>query len=314
MELLVCVLCCSNALTPPLATLVCRIIAFSDMNNSAAGCLSGLGVCSWVCVSPKWQGKISSSAGCLSKHVCSLAAVVSSLFSRLFSTVEFLMAPWDAYHISHSFPLSPSSGLSVSRWVALPPSPPRSSHFHHFSYSFTRTDYPTLLWHPFFSVLKHKWMVYIQGSLPISEINKPDANVKMARCSIVSDVTAVERQQTVWGQLYACGTHYEALAKSNLISFTQILSICVYRILLNCRKQSPIYKFADFFSGPLPNMNLLIDLPTCSHSQLVTYWHLLRIPWRHFLTHCVPFKLNFFNVQVTPLPQWFALCIRSRRT
>lgn len=137
-----------------------------------------------------------------------------------------------------------------------------------------------------FSVLKHKLMVYIQGSLPISEINKPDPNVKMARCSIVSDVTAVERQQSVWGQFYACGTHNEALAKSNLISFTQILSICVYRILLNCRKQSPIYKFADFFNGPLPKINLLIDLPTCSHSQLVTYWHLLRIPWRHFNALC----------------------------
>ncbi len=123
-----------------------------------------------------------------------------------------------------------------------------------------------------FSVLKHKWMVCIQGFLLVSEINKHYANAKMARCSIVSDVTAVERQQTVWGQFYACGTHNEALAKSNLISFTQILSICVYRILLNCKKkQSLIYKFADLFifgSGPL---KLLIDLPTCSHSQLVTY-------------------------------------------
>ncbi len=121
MELLVCVLCCSNALTPPLATLVCRIIAFSDMNNSVAGCLLGLGVCSWVCVSTKCQGKISSSAGCLSKHVCSLAAVVSSLFSRLFSSVEFLMAPWDthlSFFLSLSIfwsirlPLSRSSSLS----------------------------------------------------------------------------------------------------------------------------------------------------------------------------------------------------------
>ncbi len=313
MELLVCVLCCSNALTPPLATLVCRIIAFSDMNNSAAGCLSGLGVCSWVCVSPKWQGKISSSAGCLSKHVCSLAAVVSSLFSRLFSTVEFWWLP--------EMPITSLilSSLSIFWSIRLPLSctPSLSSQILPLS-SFLLFLHPHWLSNApltsLFSVLKHKWMVYIQGSLPISEINKPDANVKMARCSIVSDVTAVERQQTVWGQLYACGTHYEAHAKSNLISFTQILSICVYRILLNCRKQSPIYKFADFFSGPLPNMNLLIDLPTCSHSQLVTYWHLLRIPWRHFLTHCVPFKLNFFNVQVTPLPQWFALCIRSRRT
>lgn len=197
--------------------------------------------------------------------------------------------------------LPPSRAPSLSSQIL-----PLSSFLLFLTLRVNQRDYPALLWHPFFSAPKHKWLVYIQGSIPISEINKPDANVKMARCSTVSDVTAVERQQTVRGQFYACGTHNGALAKSNLISFTKILSVYVYRILLNWNKQSPIYTFADFFSGPLPVMNLLLDLPAYSHSQLVTYWHFLH----HLLMHWVSLKRHFFNVQVNPLFQLFALCVK----
>lgn len=183
-----CVLCCFNALTP-LATLVCRIIAFSGMNNSAAGCLSGLG--EYSCVSAKWQGKISSSAECLSKHVCSLAAVVSSLFFpsflhsgvfdgslRCLSHLSFfpsLSIFWPIRLLLFRSPSLSSQILPLSSFILflhrLAPSASTAQTIHSSS---------DILFFLFFFFLTQMIVLYSRLSSN-SEINKPDANVKTPR-------------------------------------------------------------------------------------------------------------------------------------
>lgn len=135
------------------------------------------------------------------------------------------------------------------------------------SLSINRTDYPQLLWHPFFSLSETQMIVLYSRLSSNSEINKPDANVKMPR----------SQTSLLWSANGLFTAHFMHVAhKMELLQNPIWLALHNFRefvytgFLLNSGKQSPVYKFTDFFNGPRPKNNLLVDLP-----KFVTYMTML---------------------------------------